>query len=131
MIDKTDDQITETPDGSGSRITAFHGIFEMKLKRMIQEIKTLRKTAKVDPIKKNKMTTLLKEAKAIKKIIKKERKAEPIVHQIELTFADNYSQYEMIKGIQGSAQVANIEVVREPNVLAISFILNMEWGCES
>ena len=53
------------------KITAFHGIFENRLKGLIKRIKELRKQ---DPSNKQQLKTLLSEAKNLRKIIKKDKK---------------------------------------------------------
>lgn len=53
------------------KITAFHGIFESRLKGLIKKIKELRKQ---DPSNKQQLKTLLSEAKQLRKIIKKDKK---------------------------------------------------------
>lgn len=52
-------------------ITAFHGIFESRLKGLIKKIKEIRKQ---DPSNKQQLKTLLSEAKQLRKIVKKEKK---------------------------------------------------------
>ena len=51
-------------------ITAFHGVFETKLQKMIAKIRKLRK----EPSGRAKAKELLAEAKKLKKLIKKDRK---------------------------------------------------------
>lgn len=51
---------------SKSKITAFHGIFEERLKKLVKHIKHLRK----DPTAKSQLKQLVIEAKDLKKLIK-------------------------------------------------------------
>lgn len=53
------------------KITAFHGIFESRLKGLIKKIKEIRKQ---NPSNKQQLKTLLSEAKQLRKIIKKDKK---------------------------------------------------------
>lgn len=62
-----------------AKITAFHGVFEDKLNKIIIRINKLRK----DPNSKSKVKALIVEAKALKKLIKKDKK-ESYNHTIHL-----------------------------------------------
>jgi len=65
-----------------SKITAFHGIFEDKLDKLVKNIKKLRK----DPSSKQKVREMILEAKLLKRLIKKDKKhkKETHVHQLQI-----------------------------------------------
>lgn len=60
-------------------ITAFHGVFEQKISRIVKTIKKIRK----DPNEKSRVKELLTEAKALKKLINTGRK-KPTQYSIEI-----------------------------------------------
>lgn len=66
---------------NNTKITAFHGIFEERLNKLVKHIKKIRK----DPLSKEKVKNLIAEAKELKKLIKKE-KVVSVTHSIEIEY---------------------------------------------
>lgn len=95
------------------KITAFHHIFEDKLNHMITKIKKLRK----DPDSKTKVKELVAEAKALKKLIKKEKKEQHNHHiQVSLDVITNES---FVIDSSSRIQILNAKCV--DNILTIVF----------
>jgi hypothetical protein len=97
-------------------ITAFHGIFEQRLKNIIKDIKKVRK----DPSSKDKVKRLVAEAKQLKKDIKKEKKS-PTTYQLEIPVHCVDGTPNM--GIIGSADVKVTEARCVGGLIIVEFTL--------
>lgn len=69
-------------------ITAFNGIFEQRLTKLVKDIKKIRK----DPASKDKLKRLISEGRDLKNAVKKDRKASPISHRIIIPMYDINSE---------------------------------------
>lgn len=100
---------------SKSRITAFHGIFEERSKKLVKHIIQLRK----DPTAKPKLKQLISEAKELKKLLKSEK---PGIsgHSLEVayTIVDGKLQ---IDEISSPTKCDNIEIRCVGGLMVIEF----------
>lgn len=98
-----------------SKITAYHNIFEEKLKKLVKDIKKLRK----DPSAVDHMKKLLEEARRLKKLLKKERK-KPICHTIEIAL-DTQSHLVTIKEASASHAIRVLDARCVGGLLIVEF----------
>lgn len=102
-------------NSSKTKITAFHGIFEERLTKLVKHIKKIRK----DPASKEKVKQLIFEAKELKKLVKKE-KVKPVTHTLEIEYNIVDGHLEL-QELSSPSKLSNIEAHAAGGLLVINF----------